>query len=99
MSVHSNLKNKIASLFILPSLLISITACSSLPEPITGVGNTHAGYRSVDPCIRCGEGWQFLPNEEWGALKRQAKVFEEIEAQKAASMSKTESVQNTDSNQ
>ena len=50
-------------------LLITVTACSSLPEPLTGVGNTHYGYASEDPCIRCGESWVMLPNQEMAALK------------------------------
>tara|TARA_Y100000389_G_C17257396_1_gene411228 strand:+ start:80 stop:394 length:315 start_codon:yes stop_codon:yes gene_type:complete len=50
-------------------LLITVTACSSLPEPLTGVGNTHYGYASEDPCIRCGESWVILPNQEMAALK------------------------------
>jgi hypothetical protein len=50
-------------------LLLAVTACSSLPEPIIGVGNQHVGYRHYDPCIRCGESWQVLPNEEMAALK------------------------------
>jgi hypothetical protein len=50
------------------TLLSLITACSSL-EVITGSGNTVEGYRHYDPCIRCGESWVMLPNEDMAALK------------------------------
>ena len=54
------------------SVLVAITAvtgCTSLPETITGTGNQHVGYKPYDPCIRCGESWQVLPNEYMNALK------------------------------
>ena len=54
------------------SLLIAVTAvtgCSSLPETITGAGNHYPGYTSYDPCIRCGESWQKLPNQYMNALR------------------------------
>jgi hypothetical protein len=54
------------------SLLVAVTAvtaCSSMPEVVTGVGNHHIGYAPQDPCIRCGESWVMLPNEEMAALK------------------------------
>ena len=57
---------------LLASLLVAVTAvtgCSSLPETVTGVGNHHYGYAPYDPCIRCGESWVVLPNEEMAALK------------------------------
>jgi len=57
---------KIASLLF---AVTAVTACSSLPETVTGVGNRHYGYAPEDPCIRCGESWVMLPNEEWAALK------------------------------
>lgn len=25
--------------------------------------HSRAGLRDYDPCVRCGEGWTFLPNE------------------------------------
>ena len=50
-------------------LLFTATGCSSLPETVTGVGNPHYGYAPEDPCIRCGESWVILPNEEMAALK------------------------------
>lgn len=34
---------------------ILVSGCSSFDRP-------DVGYRSYDPCIRCGEGWIFLPN-------------------------------------
>ena len=54
------------------TVLIAITAvtgCTSLPEAITGTGNQYPGYTSYDPCIRCGESWQKLPNQYMNALE------------------------------
>lgn len=48
----------------------TITGCSSLPDTVTGVGNTHWGYAPQDPCIRCGESWVILPNQDMAALKQ-----------------------------
>ena len=59
---------------LLASLLVTVTAvttgCSSLPETITGSGNIHYGYRSYDPCIRCGESWTMLPNASVAASNK-----------------------------
>jgi len=52
---------------------LAVTACSSLPETVTGA-NTATGYRHYDPCIRCGESWQRLPNREFNALYEAAKA-------------------------
>ena len=55
---------------LLASLLVTaITGCTSLPEYVTGVGNNHYGYAPEDPCVRCGESWVMLPNQEMAALK------------------------------
>lgn len=58
---------------LLVSLLLGVTAittgCSSLSETVTGTGNTHIGYTSYDPCIRCGESWVVLPNQYMNALR------------------------------
>ena len=58
---------------LLASLLVTVTVtttgCSSLPETVTGVGNTHWGYAPEDPCIRCGESWVVLPNQYMSALR------------------------------
>ena len=54
------------------SLLIAVTAvtgCSSLPETITGTGSHYPGHTSYDPCTRCGESWQKLPNQYMNALR------------------------------
>ena len=54
------------------SLLIVVTAvtgCSSLPETITGSGTHYPGHTSYDPCTRCGESWQKLPNQYMNALR------------------------------
>ena len=37
--------------------IILLTGCSSVFQ-----NPNEVGYRDYDPCIRCGEGWIFLPN-------------------------------------
>ena len=37
-------------------LALTMSACNTLNQSKT------YGYKSYDPCIRCGEGWTFLPN-------------------------------------
>jgi hypothetical protein len=68
---------------LLASLLVTATVvttgCSSLPETVTGVGNTHWGYRSYDPCIRCGESWMMLPNASVAASNKT--ISEPVEVQ------------------
>ena len=32
-----------------------------------------AGYKSYDPCIRCGEKWDQFPNERYEAQKKRAR--------------------------
>ena len=70
------------SIALVSTLLFS--GCSTvdplLVETIFPNPNT-VGYNPGDPCIRCGESFIFIQNEEFGAIKqRQA----EIEAQKQA---------------
>jgi hypothetical protein len=59
------------SIALLSTLLF--TGCSTidpvLVETVFPNPNTY-GYRSGDPCIRCGESFIFIPNEEFGAQKR-----------------------------
>ena len=49
------------------------SACSSmdpvLVEAVFPNPNTY-GYTKNDPCIKCGESFIFLPNEEYGAQKQ-----------------------------
>jgi len=59
-------KALLASLLLITTVT---TGCSSLPETIIGAENNHYGYRHYDPCIRCGESWVVLPNQEMAALK------------------------------
>ena len=47
---------------------------------MTGCANTEwltktyrSGYKPYDPCIRCGEKWDQLPNEPFEAQRRRAK--------------------------
>jgi len=41
---------------IIMCLALTMSACNTLNQSKT------YGYKSYDPCIRCGEGWTFLPN-------------------------------------
>lgn len=78
----------IITVFVKASLLVvtvfSVTACSSLPEVITGSANHYPGYRHYDPCIRCGESWIVVPNAPMAALQksRQNSAQTEINSQK-----------------
>jgi len=70
------------SLALLTTMLF--TGCSTIDPVIVDAvfpnPNTY-GYRTGDPCIRCGESFIFIPNEEFGAQK-QGRA--EREAQKKA---------------
>ena len=60
--------------FLLVLILALFTsACSSIDpvvlETVFPNPNTY-GYTKDDPCIRCGESFIFLPNEEFGAQKQ-----------------------------
>ena len=55
-------------------LSLSVLGGCASTEVITGSGNTHAGYKSYDPCIRCGEGWIIMPNEDLYALKAYKRI-------------------------
>ena len=68
--------------------IISLSACSTMEnnhyakpliEPIIGNGN-HVGYAPHDPCIRCGEGWIFIPNSAQDSKNARQKWLEEMEA-------------------
>lgn len=70
------------TLTLLATLLF--TGCSTIDPVIIDTvfpnPNTY-GYRSSDPCIRCGESFIYIPNEEFAAQK---KGRAQREAQKAA---------------
>lgn len=53
---------------LLVILALAVSGCSTL-DPMTAK-KTVWGYRSYDPCIRCGERWQQLPNWEHEAVIR-----------------------------
>ena len=60
--------------FLLVLILALFTsACSSIDpvvlETVFPNPNTYC-YTKDDPCIRCGESFIFLPNEEFGAQKQ-----------------------------
>jgi len=54
-------------------LVLLGSGCSTidpvLVETVFPNPNTY-GYTKDDPCIRCGESFIFLPNEEFGAQKQ-----------------------------
>lgn len=57
--------SKIIKLGIIVTVIASLTGCGSLqgnfPE-WTGYQDPYTyGYKKDDPCIRCGEGWTFIP--------------------------------------
>jgi hypothetical protein len=49
-------------------ITVSITGCSSLHEVVTTTSTP--GYRHYDPCIRCGESWIIVPNQDLAALRQ-----------------------------
>jgi hypothetical protein len=49
------------SITLLVSMLL-ITGCSATLPEWTGYKDPYTyGYKKDDPCIRCGEGWTFVP--------------------------------------
>ena len=67
---------------------ISLSACTTMDqshynfpviEPLIGNGN-HVGYAPHDPCIRCGEGWIFIPNSDQDVKTSYQKWLDEMEA-------------------
>lgn len=67
-SLTSHMKNfnriSITMSFVL--LLASTTGCSTLQETVSATSTP--GYRSYDPCTRCGESWIIVPNQPMAAL-------------------------------
>ena len=61
------------------------TGCSTmdpvLVETVFKNPNTY-GYRVGDPCIRCGESFIFIPNEEFGAQKQRQAEMEALKKTK-----------------
>jgi hypothetical protein len=50
---------------ILAIILLTLTGCSTYPS-----FRYNDGYRPEDPCIRCGEKWDQLPNPEFDAQRK-----------------------------
>jgi hypothetical protein len=46
----------------------TLTGCSSLHDVVTTTSTP--GYRHYDPCIRCGESWIIVPNQDLAALRQ-----------------------------
>lgn len=44
-----------------------------LAVAVAGCANPRYGYKSYDPCIKCGEKWDQFPNEPFEAQKRRAR--------------------------
>jgi len=53
--------------WLLVPLCFLTSGCSVLLE------DPRYGYKSYDPCIRCGEKWDQFPNERFEAQKRRAR--------------------------
>lgn len=47
--------------------ILLLSGCMTLP------GSARYGYKSYDPCIKCGEKWDQFPNERFEAQKRRAR--------------------------
>jgi uncharacterized protein YceK len=56
---------------VLVVLLLSGCASTGSTEWLTK--SSRAGYKDYDPCIRCGEKWDQIPNEPFEAQKRWAR--------------------------
>tara|TARA_B110000285_G_scaffold96499_1_gene110120 strand:- start:21 stop:302 length:282 start_codon:yes stop_codon:yes gene_type:complete len=63
------LSNKINPTILAIITTIGLSACSTthvtnmpIIDPLLGISKQHVGYAAHDPCIRCGEGWIFIPN-------------------------------------
>ena len=71
------------SLALFCSLLF--TGCSTIDPVVVDTiftnPNTY-GYRPGDPCIRCGESFIFIPNEEFGAQKQRQAEMEALKKSK-----------------
>jgi Pyruvate/2-oxoacid:ferredoxin oxidoreductase delta subunit len=49
---------------LLLATIIALSGCSStIPKEVFGIKGPAYGYKDYDPCIRCGEGWTFMPNK------------------------------------
>lgn len=50
------------SLGAMVALLVTLSGCSTTLPEWAGVQDPYTyGYKPGDPCIRCGEGWTFIP--------------------------------------
>jgi hypothetical protein len=50
-----------------------LSGCALTPEQNLALKRGAYGYRPYDPCIRCGERWQQLPNWDNEAIVRRAR--------------------------
>jgi uncharacterized protein YceK len=54
-----------------PILLIAVVLLSGCASNIEWLGqNQRAGYKSYDPCIKCGEKWTQIPPQSGDAVIR-----------------------------
>jgi hypothetical protein len=58
--------------FLAVLALVLVTGCSGMPDAYT-YKKQALGYKSYDPCIRCGEKWTQLPNWENEAVLRRSR--------------------------
>lgn len=62
---------------IILAICLVISGCSTIDT--ISIKKWSMGYRSYDPCIRCGEKWQQLPNWENEAIIRNARCAQGID--------------------
>ena len=55
----------------------STASTGSQESTILAAKKFYYGYRQYDPCIRCGEKWQQLPNWDNEAIKRRYQLGQE----------------------
>lgn len=65
MSLIKKLYSTVIKLGALTVVVASLTGCGTLSNTLpewTGYQDPFTyGYKKHDPCIRCGEGWTFIP--------------------------------------
>jgi hypothetical protein len=55
-----------------PILLVAVLLMSGCANTDFLGNNVRSGYKDYDPCIKCGEKWQQIPNRRFDAQIRYA---------------------------
>jgi hypothetical protein len=66
--VEEDKESDMKFVFVILSVSV-ISGCSNSPEWAQIHNPNSYGYKKHDPCITCGEGWSFIPNERFAAQK------------------------------